>query len=296
MKKGGTLAAIGAYAIWGLLPVYWKAIQEVPAFEILCHRIVWSFVFVALLLLWKRRWEWLEQARRPITLLVFLATGCILSLNWFLYIWAVNAGRILDPSLGYFINPLLSVLLGVLFLRERLRVWQWVSVGIAAVAVIYLTVSYGAFPWVAITLAVTFGTYGLLRKTAALDALEGLGLETTFMLFPALGYLVYLERVGAGSFGHATAQTNVLLALAGVVTASPLILFGYAAKRVTLATVGILQYIAPTGQFLLGVLVYGEDFGQARMIGFSAIWVALLIYSIEGFVEGRRNAQASPPS
>ena len=289
MKKSGVLSAVGAYALWGLLPIYWKAVQTVPAFEIICHRMAWSFVFVALLLIWKRRWEWLQQVRnRPVTLITFLGTSSILALNWSIYIWAVNAGRLVDASLGYFINPLLSVLLGVLFLGERLRLWQWISVGIAACGVSYLTLSHGTFPWIALGLATTFGFYGLLRKTAPLDALEGLSLETTFLFLPALAYLLYLERMGTASFGHTVALTNVLIALSGVVSALPLILFAYAAKRVTLATLGILQYIAPTGQFLLGVLVYGEAFTQPRMVGFSVIWIALFMYSLEGVIERRR--------
>lgn len=290
MKKSGPLSAVGAYALWGLLPIYWKAVQTVPAFEILCQRMVWSFVFVVLLLMWRKRWEWLRQVRkRPVTLITFLGTSSLLALNWFTYIWAVNADHLVDTSLGYFINPLLSVLLGVLFLRERLRMWQWISVGIAACGVTYLTVSYGAFPWIALALATTFGFYGLLRKTAPLDALDGLSLETAFLFLPALAYLLYLERIGTASFGHTTAMVNTLLALSGVATALPLILFTYAAKRVTLATVGILQYIAPTGQFLLGVLLYEETFTQTRVVGFSTIWIALLIYSFEGIIERRRS-------
>jgi chloramphenicol-sensitive protein RarD len=289
MERRGVLYAIGAYALWGLLPVYWKAVQAVPAFEILCHRMAWSFLFSMLLLIWKRRWGWLRQVReRPVTLITFLGTSSILALNWFIYIWAVNAGHLVDTSLGYFINPLLSVLLGVLFLRERLRPWQWVSVGIAAGGVTYLTVSYGELPWIALALATTFGFYGLLRKIAPLDALEGLALETAFLFLPALAYLIHLERMGTASFGHATPATNTLLALSGVATALPLIMFTYATKRITLATVGILQYFAPTGQFLLGVLVYGEAFTPTRMIGFVVIWVALIIYSIEGVIERRR--------
>jgi len=214
--------------------------------------------------------------------------------HWFIYIRAVNTGHLVDASLGYFINPLLSVLLGMLFLKERLRLWQWISVGIAACGVSYLTLSHGAFPWIALALATTFGFYGLLRKTAPLDALEGLSLETTFLFLPALAYLLYLERTGTASFGHAMAMTNTLLALSGVATALPLILFAYATKRVTLATVGILQYITPTGQFLLGVLVYGETFTQPRMVGFSAIWIALFIYFLEGVIERRRSNLAKP--
>lgn len=290
--KRGVLAAVVAYTLWGILPVYWKAVQAVPASEILAHRTVWSLVFVLLLLAVRRQWDWLRQARqRPRMLLVFALTACLLGANWFTYIWAVNSGHIVDSSLGYFINPLFSVLLGVLFLKERLRLWQGVAIGLALVGVLFLTVAYGAFPWIALTLAGTFGCYGLLRKTAPLGSLEGLTLETALLSVPTLAYLLALESAGSGSFGHAGAATSLLLAGAGVVTAFPLLMFAYAARKVTLATVGILQYIAPTLQFLLGVLVYGEPFNQTRLLGFAAIWVALAIYSTEGIFKGYvRNA------
>jgi chloramphenicol-sensitive protein RarD len=288
-NKNGVLAVVGAYTLWGFLPLYWKSVQAVPAFELLCHRMVWAFLFVALLLARRGQWEWLRQARKNRgTLITFLGTACILALNWFTYIWAVNTGHIVDASLGYFINPLFSVLLGVLFLRERLRRWQWIAIGLAAGGVIFLTLGYGAFPWIALTLAVTFGFYGLLRKTAPLGALEGLSLETAVLFLPALAYLVYLESVGAASFGHTGATIGILLALTGVATALPLLWFAYGTRRATLTTVGILQYIAPTLQFLLGVLVYGESFAKTRMIGFCVIWIALLIYSLEGVMEGRK--------
>jgi chloramphenicol-sensitive protein RarD len=288
-NKNGVLAVVGAYTLWGFLPLYWKSVQAVPAFELLCHRMVWAFLFVALLLARRGQWEWLRQARKNRgTLITFLGTACILALNWFTYIWAVNTGHIVDASLGYFINPLFSVLLGVLFLSERLRRWQWIAIGLAAGGVIFLTLGYGAFPWIALTLAVTFGFYGLLRKTAPLGALEGLSLETAVLFLPALAYLVYLESVGAASFGHTGATIGILLALTGVATALPLLWFAYGTRRATLTTVGILQYIAPTLQFLLGVLVYGESFAKTRMIGFCVIWIALLIYSLEGVMEGRK--------
>ena len=288
-NKNGVLAVVGAYTLWGFLPLYWKSVQAVPAFELLCHRMVWAFLFVALLLARRGQWEWLRQARKnPVTLITFLGTACILALNWFTYIWAVNTGHIVDASLGYFINPLFSVLLGVLFLGERLRRWQWIAIGLATGGVIFLTLGYRAFPWIALTLAVTFGFYGLLRKTAPLGALEGLSLETAVLFLPALAYLVHLESVGTASFGHTGATTGILLALTGVATALPLLWFAYGTRRATLTTVGILQYIAPTLQFLLGVLVYGESFAKTRMIGFCVIWIALLIYSLEGVMEGRK--------
>ncbi len=292
-NKNGVFAVASAYILWGFLPVYWKSVQAVPALELLCHRMAWSFVFVTLLLAGKRQWEWLRQARQnPRTLITFLVTACILAFNWFTYVWAVNAGRIVDASLGYFINPLFSVLLGVLFLKEQLHLWQWVSIGLAAGGVIFLTFGYGAFPWIAFALAISFGFYGLLRKIAAFDALEGLALETAILFLPALAYLVYREFAGGASFGHAGARMNVLLALAGIVTALPLLWFAHGARRAPLSTVGILQYIAPTLQFLLGVLVYGESFTETRMIGFGAIWLAILVYSIEGLVQGRKRANA----
>lgn len=292
--KNGILSAIGAYTLWGLLPLYWKSIQAVPALEVLCHRTVWSLLFIVLLLTWKKRWQWLQRVREsPITIITFLETALLLGVNWFIYIWAVNAGHIVDASLGYFINPLVSVFLGMLALGERLRPWQWAAIGIAASGVIFLTVDYGAVPWIALTLAATFGFYGLFKKTAPLGATEGLALETAVLSIPAIGYLLCLELTGTASFGHAGTTTSALLAFTGIVTAIPLLLFNYAARRVTLATVGILQYIAPTLQFILGVWVYREPFSATRLVGFSVIWAALLMYSCEGLVEGRRRAARS---
>ena len=294
--KTGVLAAIVAYTLWGILPIYWKALQSVPALEIMSHRTVWSFVFVLLLLTARRQWAWVRQARSsPKTLLTFAGSACLLGLNWTTYIWAVNAGHVVDSSLGYFINPLVSVLLGVLFLRERLRFWQGVAIGLAAGGVLFLTLGLGAFPWIALTLAGTFGFYGLLRKTAPLGSLEGLSLETALLSIPTLAYLVALQVAGTASFVYAGPTTSLLLALTGVVTAFPLLMFAYAARHVRLATVGILQYIAPTLQFLLGVLVYHEPFTSTRLIGFAAIWLALLIYSSDGLlVERRRRAGRLP--
>jgi len=250
--KRGVLAAVVAYTLWGILPVYWKAVQAVPALEILAHRTVWSLVFVLLLLAARRQWDWLRQAReKPKMFLVFGLTTCLLGANWFTYIWAVNSDHVVDSSLGYFINPLFSVLLGVLLLGERLRLGQGIAIAFALAGVVFLTVAYGAFPWIALTLAGTFGLYGLLRKTAPLGSLEGLTLETALLSVPTLAYLLALESAGRGSFGHAGTATSLLLVGAGVVTAFPLLMFAYAARNVTLGTVGILQYIAPTLQFLL---------------------------------------------
>lgn len=285
----GLFFAVGAYGLWGLLPVYWKTLQRVPSEEIVSHRMVWSLVFVAALLAVKGHWKWLAaSAKQPRTLLIVFAAGCILFVNWLTYVWAVNAGYIVETSLGYFINPLVSVLLGVVFFRERLRRGQWIAVATAGLGVLYLTVNYGALPWIALVLAFSFGTYGLLKKITPLTAIEGLSLETALLFLPALGYLLFLEGQGVGSFGHISPVTTVLLALTGVATGIPLLLFAAAARSIPLSMVGILQYIAPTLQFLIGVFVYNEPFDQSRMIGFSLIWTALLIYSIEGLIT-RRN-------
>lgn len=285
--KAGILYAIGAYALWGVLPIYWKAVKIVPAPEILCHRILWSFVFLLALLGVKRHWRWLGGAiRNRTTRLTFLGTSFILSINWLTYIWAVNAGYIVDTSLGYFINPLINVFLGVLLLRERLRAFQWLAVGIAAGGILYLTIGYGSFPWIALVLAFSFASYGYLRKTASLGSLEGLSLEAGILSLPALGYLLFLEGACTGSFGHRGRGINLLLLFTGVATAVPLLGFASAARRITLTTLGLLQFIAPTLQFLVGVFVYEEPFIKTRLIGFCFIWAALLIYSVEGAIRG----------
>lgn len=294
MNKG-MLYAIAAYAMWGLFPLYWKALQHVPALEILSHRMTWSLLFVLILLLLRGRWAWLKTAvSQPKTLLLFTASAVLLSVNWFVYIWGVNAGFIVETSLGYFINPLVSVLMGVFFLGERLRTGQWLAIGLAALGVIYLAVRYGALPWIALTLAASFALYGLIRKTAPLGSLEGLSLETALMFVPALGYLIYLEVTGTAAFGHVDGVTTLLLAFAGVATAVPLLLFAAGARLIKLATIGILQYIAPTLQFLIGVLVYHEPFTADRLVGFSLIWLALLVYSAENIWTNRRRPRLQP--
>ncbi len=288
MNKG-VLYAGAAYLLWGLFPVYWKALQNVPATEILGHRMVWSLGFVLLILAWKRHWAWVKTAvSTPRILFTFIVTGLLLGVNWLTYIWGVNAGFVVETSLGYFINPLINVVLGVLFLRERLRVGQWTAVFIAFVGVVYLTITYGQLPWIALTLAFSFGLYGLLRKTAALNSLEGLSLETA-VLFPfALSYLLYLGFSGQAVFAQAAWTTTLLLVLTGVVTAVPLLLFAAGARRINLSTLGILQYLAPTIQFLLGIFLYNEPFTMQRFVGFSLIWLALLVYSVEGVRNGRK--------
>jgi len=288
MNKGVVYAA-GAYILWGLLPVYWKALQGVSAGQILAHRIVWSLASVGLILLVRRNWNWLNGAiKHPRVLMTFVLSGTLLGINWFVFIWGVNAGFIVETSLGYFINPLVNVLLGYLILKESLRGMQWVALSIALGGVLYLTLSYGTFPWIALSLAFTFSIYGLIRKTAPLNSAEGLFLETAVLFLPALGFLVSQEMRGTGSFGHSGLTTDILLAGAGIVTSIPLILFAAGARRITMTSLGLLQYIMPTLQFLIGVLIYHEGFGPSRIVGFGLIWLALIMYSAESILHRQR--------
>jgi chloramphenicol-sensitive protein RarD len=288
MKKG-ILYGIGAYLLWGLFPFYWKWLQPVPAIQIIAHRIIWSFILLALILFVTRQWQAFRGAalnRRA--MLIYLASAIFLFFNWFVYVWAVNAGFVVETSLGYFINPLLSVLLGVLFLREKLRAWQWASLGLAAVGVIYVAFSYGQFPWIALSLAFTFGIYGLIKKTAPLGSLYGLTLETSLLFLPAVVFLIYMERLGQGAFLHSGSIQDLLMIGAGLVTSVPLLMFASAAQRIPLSTVGILQYITPTMQFILGVFVYHEPFNRYHLIGFCIVWLALIILWAEGYWASRR--------
>jgi len=291
----GTWYAVGAYTLWGLLPVYWKWLQHVPALQLMSHRVVWSFLSLCTLLILTRRWPHFRAAVQDRRVLrTHLITAALIGVNWLTYVWAVNAGFIVETSLGYFINPLLSVALGVIFLRERLRPLQWTAVGIAAVGVFYLTFIYGAFPWIALTLALAFGFYGLVKKTAPLGSLYGLTLETGILLLPTSGYLLLCEARGQGAFLHAGVLSDLLLVGAGPVTAIPLLMFAAAAQRIPLSLVGILQYIAPTLQFLLGVLVYGEPFPPARLVGFSIVWVALAILALDAGLTRRARIIGEP--
>lgn len=281
--NSGIVYAFLAFVIWGLFPVYFKTLHQIPALEMLAHRMAWSLLFVLAVLLVRHHWRWLRPVLRDRRLVGrFAASAVLLSANWGIYIWAVNAGHIVEASLGYFINPLINVLFGYAFLGERLRPLQWSAVGVAAAGVAWLTWQHGAPPWISLALAATFGGYGLLRKTAQLGALEGLALET-LLLFPvALVYLTTLGLTGAGHFGHASPAVQWLLACAGPITAIPLLLFGAAARRIPLSTLGLVQYVTPTLQLLTGVFVYHEAFGPVRAVGYGAIWVALALYSVEG--------------
>ena len=295
MNKG-ILAGIGAYILWGLFPIYWKLLEGVPAIEILVHRMVWSMLFVAVILTIQKDWHWLRGAvhnRRM--MLTYTLAAILLSINWFTYIWAVNAGFVVEASLGYFINPLVNILLGVIFLGEKLRSGQVAAVILAVLGVVYLTVSYGSLPWISLILAFTFGMYGLIKKTAPLESMHGFSLETLVLFLPALGYLIYREATGVGAFVHEGTAVTLLLILAGPVTSIPLLLFGYSARRIPLSMLGFIQYIAPTIQFMLGVFVYAEPFPPARLVGFSIIWLALLIYSLESVSYNRKSKSGSLP-
>jgi chloramphenicol-sensitive protein RarD len=287
----GVLYAGAAFLIWGLSPVYWKAMQRVPALEIVTHRVVWSFIFLmGLTLIQQRRSEFRDALKTPRTLLTLTLTTLLVSCNWLLYIWAVNAGYMLQASLGYYINPLVNVLLGMVFLKERLRRPQALAVLLACAAVVFRTVSYGELPWIALILGFTFGLYGLIRKVAPVSSLVGLTIETLLLTGPGIAYLVYLEGQGTGALFNFSRSLDVLLAGTGVFTAVPLLCFNLGARRIHLSTLGLMQYIAPSGMFLLAVIVYGEPFTATQGWTFLMIWTALAIYSIDSLRAYRRTA------
>ena len=286
----GLAFAVAAYGWWGLGPIYFKAVRHVAPLEILAHRVIWSFVALLILLSVRRRWDALRSAirHRP-TLLILFGTSVIISSNWFVFIWAITHDRVLEASLGYFINPLVNVLIGFVVLKERLTPAEWFSVAIAATGVTWLTISAGVVPWVSLTLAVSFAVYGLLRKIARVDSIEGLTIETGTVLAIAIGYLVFLELRGDAAFLSVSVTTDVLLLLAGVVTATPLLWFAIAVKRLRLATIGILQYLSPSIHFALAVLAYREAFDRTRFIAFAIIWISLLIYTADNLRRGWRS-------
>ena len=282
------LAAISAYACWGLLPIYWKFLDHVPTTQLLAHRITWSFVVLALYLIISRK---IQGIYRKLTRKIwssYTMASILIGINWFVYVWSVNAGHIVEASLGYFINPLLSVLLGVAILRERLRTVQWLPLGLATAGVLYLTIDHGSPPWIALILAVTFSLYGLVKKTAPLGAFEGLALETGLLLPPALGWLLWSEYQEVGVFIHTGLSSDLILMGAGIITTAPLVMFASAARRIPLSLIGILQYIAPTIQFLIGVFLYHEPFAGSQLMGFSLVWVAVIIFLAERWYAGIR--------
>lgn len=286
----GMLYATFAFFCWGLFPLYFHALGEVPALEMLAHRMLWSLLFLGVVLTARSQWKWLPQVlRQPRVLASFVASAVLLTANWFVYIWSVNNGHVIDASLGYFINPLVNVLLGMLVLKEKLRRGQWIAIGVAATGVAWLTWQAGQLPWIALILGMTFGGYGLLRKTAALAALEGLSLET-MILFPlALVYVLWLTWHGQNTFLNSEFDsTRWLLAAAGPITAIPLLMFAAGARKIPMAVLGLLQYLSPTMQALLGVWVFHEAFPAPRLVGFLIIWAALALYVLEGVWVSRR--------
>ena len=288
----GVAATAAAFLIWGLFPLYIVGLSSVSAMQITAHRVVWSCVFVLALLAFRREIGSIGQAlKRPGVLLRLAGSAILVSVNWLAFVWAINNGQTVEVSLGYYINPLLNVVLGILVLNERLNRVQWIVVAIATAGVAYLTLMTGKVPWVALTVASSFGVYGLIRKVAKVEALPGLAIEMLLLAPFAVGYLIWCEVQGIGTFGHAGPMVETLLVLSCVVTATPLALFAYGARLLPYSTVGILQYIAPSLQLLCAVFVFGEPFQHARAVGFVLIWVALVIYAIDGIVRSRRLAR-----
>jgi chloramphenicol-sensitive protein RarD len=295
-SAAGLLYGLAAYGWWGLMPLYFKAVGAVPPWELLAHRIVWSVVLLAAVLTLWRRWPDLARCLRDRRLLVLLLLSAVLvGLNWLVYIHGVATRRIVHTSLGYFINPLFSILLGLVFFRERLRPWQWVAVGLAAAGVAWHVGGVGELPWIALVLAGSFGLYGLVRKVTPVDALLGLTVETLVLMPPALAFLGWQAGQGANAFARGEGWTDVLVLTSGVVTAVPLLCFGAAARRLRLSTLGFLQYLAPSMQLALGVFLYGEEFSPQRAVTFGLIWAGLAVLTAESLLNRRRAAPAPRP-
>ena len=293
--SSGILYGLSAYVLWGMFPLFFKQLQAASAIEVVLHRMVWSLVFVLIVLAVLRRWNWLGDVRRsPALVGKFAVSALLLAGNWLSYVWAVNNGHVLDASLGYFILPLINVALGFIFLHERPRKAQWVAFALAATGVLWMAVQSGHVPWLALLIAMTFGFYGLMRKTATLGALEGMSLETMLLAPLAVVALLWAGPSGPGSQWPAhDAHTWLFFLLSGPVTAIPLLLFAAGARRVPLSTMGFLQYITPSILALMGVFLYGETFAGPRAVGFVLIWVALVLYTMEGLWAGRRAAAAA---
>ncbi|WP_030989103.1 EamA family transporter RarD [Streptomyces sp. NRRL WC-3744] len=295
--RTGLLNGFAAYGMWGLVPLFWPLLKPAGALEILAHRMVWSLVFVAAALLFVRRWAWAgELLRQPRRLGLIAVAAAVITVNWGVYIWAVNAGHVVEASLGYFINPLVTIAMGVLLLKERLRPVQWAAVGVGLAAVVVLTVGYGRPPWISLCLAFSFATYGLVKKKVDLGGVESLAAETAIQFLPALGYLLWLTAHGEASFLNEGAGHAALLASTGIVTALPLVCFGAAAIRVPLSTLGLLQYLAPIFQFLLGVLYFHEAMPAERWAGFALVWLALILLTGDALRWARRPARLAVPA
>ncbi|MGY4926395.1 EamA family transporter RarD [Streptomyces sp. 900105755] len=292
-RRTGLVNGFAAYGMWGLVPLFWPLLKPAGSVEILAHRMVWSLVFVAVALVFVRRWAWAgELLRQPRRLALVTVAAAVITVNWGVYIWAVNAGHVVEASLGYFINPLVTIAMGVLLLKERLRPAQWAAVGVGFAAVVVLAVGYGQPPWISLVLAFSFATYGLVKKKVNLGGIESLAAETAIQFLPALGYLLWLAGHGESSFVNDGAGHAALLASTGIVTAVPLVCFGAAAIRVPLSTLGLLQYLAPVFQFLLGILYFHEAMPAARWAGFVLVWLALALLTWDALRTARRGARA----
>lgn len=295
--RRGLLLGIGAYAMWGLFPLYWPHLEPASATEILANRMLWSLVFVAVVLTLRRRWAPVAALRaEPRRLALLFAAAVLVAVNWGVYIWGVNSGKVVETSLGYFVNPLVTVLLGVVVLRERLRPLQWAAVGVGLVAIIELVVAYGQVPWIALVLAFSFGLYGLCKKLAAVPALESMAVETAYQFFPALAYMVYLQVAGTAAFGHTHWPVTVLLVGAGVVTALPLISFAAAVNLASLSSLGLVFYLTPVLQLLCGVFVAHEAVPGSEWVGFGIVWGSLGVLTVDSLREARRAARAGADS
>ncbi|KDO28603.1 hypothetical protein SPRG_06459 [Saprolegnia parasitica CBS 223.65] len=281
----GVVYALAAFVTWGLYPLYWKQLYGIPDLQLAMHRIVWAFVVLAGILTYKRQWTELKRGVSSWKVLgTYALSSVFIFTNWYLLVWAINAGYIVETSLGVFINPLINVIFGVLIFKETLYLWQWVSIGFACSGVVVVAVAYGKLPWIALTMALTFALYGLIKKQAPLNALHGMVLETSILFPIALTYLIVVECQGSGAFGHVDVVTDVLLIGGGVVTVVPLLWFSLAAQLIPLSLLGVMQYIQPTLQFLLGTLVYNEPLSMFKLAGFILVWAALITYTVEGFV------------
>ncbi|MFD5158315.1 EamA family transporter RarD [Streptomyces hawaiiensis] len=289
----GLLNGFAAYGMWGLVPLFWPLLKPAGAMEILAHRMVWSLVFVGAALLVLRRWAWAgELLRQPRKLALITVAATVITVNWGLYIWSVNSGHVVEASLGYFINPLVTIAIGVLLLKERLRPVQWAAVGTGCAAVVVLTIGYGQPPWISLSLALSFATYGLVKKKVGLGGIESLAAETAIQFLPALGFLVWLSARGESTFAGEGVGHAALLASAGIVTALPLVCFGAAAIRVPLSTIGLLQYSTPVLQFLLGILYFHEEMPPERWAGFALVWLALTLLTWDALRTARRASRA----
>jgi len=293
MKKG-ILYGIGAYAIWGFFPIYWKLLKHVSTIQLIGHRIIWSFLLLVIIILFTRQWRDFRATVNAKVLRIYTIAAILIGVNWLVYVWGVNAGFIVETSLGYFINPLLSVLMGVIIFKERLRTAQWIPVTLAAVGIAYLTIIYGRLPYIALALAFSFGLYGLVKKLSPLGSLYGLTIETGILFVPALVYLLFTEMNGTAAFLHTGAASDLLMIGAGLVTTIPLLMFASAARSIPLWVVGLLQYITPTIQFIIGIFIYKEAFTYHQLIGFGLVWVALIVFLVENYFANRTAVEPLP--